>query len=59
MNTKNNNASDTVIRDTNNCKEIMISPGQVAIFLLGDAGNSDHMISNNYNMLSDVIRWEE
>jgi len=30
--------------------------GQVAIFLLG---NSDHMISNNNNMLRDVIRREE
>jgi len=33
--------------------------GQVAIFLLGGAGNSDHMISNNNNMLSYVIRREE
>jgi len=36
-------------RDNNNCKEITISPvrtisGQVAIFLLGGAGNSDHML---------------
>jgi len=34
-------------RDINNCKEITISPvraifGQVAIFLLGGAANSDH-----------------
>jgi len=42
-------------RDTNNCKEIAVSPmwaisGQVAIFLLGGAGNSDHMSSNNNNI---------
>ena len=33
--------------------------GQVAIFLLGGAGNSGHMISNNNHMLSYVIRREE
>ena len=51
-------------RDTNNCKAIMISPvrgisGRVTICLLGDAGKSDHMISNNNNILSYVIRREE
>jgi len=32
---------------------------QVAIFLLGGAGTSNHMIRSNNNMLSDVIRREE
>jgi len=51
-------------RDTNNSKEIAISPtraisDQVTIFLLGGAGNSDHVIFNNNHMLSYVIRREQ
>ena len=32
--------------------------GQVAIFLLGGAGNSDHMISGNKHVLGYIIRPE-
>jgi len=44
--------------------EITISPvqaisDQVAIFPLGGAGNSDHMISKNNTILSYVIRREQ
>jgi len=50
-------------KDTKSCKEATISPvwaisGQVAIFLSGGAGNSDHLSSNN-NMLIYVIRREQ
>ena len=33
--------------------------GQVAVFLFGGTSNIDHMISNNNNMLSYIIRREK